>query len=114
MKDNIIQKLIALRSKKIDSIELILNVLSITKSEDINEVLNVYQKILKKEISLVEIVCGFEISKEQKRELEKKLTQKFNPKELVFTYTLNSDVIGGIQIKIDDMLLDYSATEFIK
>jgi len=53
------------------------------------------------------VVSAVELTGEEKAKLEAKLKDRFGP-NLVFTYRVNPDILGGMIIRVGDTLLDYS------
>ena len=58
-------------------------------------------------IKLVEVTSAVELTQEQKNRVTEKLQEKLN-KQIQANWLLNSDIIGGLIIKIDDNVINSS------
>ena len=96
---------------KID--EITINFLETLLDEGRFKIFDTFYEIFKNEVDKikkrqqVEIISAIEISSELKEKLNQKLSSKLK-KEIIPTYVLSSDIIGGLIIKIEDKVIDLS------
>jgi len=53
------------------------------------------------------VISAVELTDEEKAKLVTKLKERFGP-NLIFSYRVNPDILGGMIIRVGDTLLDYS------
>ncbi len=91
----------------------ILNFLKILISKkrfkELNLIIQAYSNELDKinNTQRIEVISAVELTDEQKQKLTKKLEIKLH-KNIVASWILNKDIIGGLVIKIDDNIIDNS------
>lgn len=74
-----------------------------------NEIVEIFKNILEEfsGILKVEVSSSYELSKEQKKILENKISS-FKSKKIIADYEINYDLIAGLVIKIGDQIYDNS------
>lgn len=75
----------------------------------IDEIVRVYNELVDEELNIArgELITAYPIDEEEKRELEEVLS-KFLKKEIHLEPKLDESIIGGIKIKIGDLIFDGS------
>jgi F0F1-type ATP synthase delta subunit len=110
MNDNILAaKLYKLKDKISDPILLTIKSAQLLKGADLDNVLEAYQAIIKKELTIVEVTSAVELVQEQKLKIVKAINDKFNTLQLVYVFAVDSQM-SGLVIKLDDNAVDFSST----
>jgi F-type H+-transporting ATPase subunit delta len=73
----------------------------------IKEIVMMYQELLDEELNIArgEIITAYPLSEEEKKELEEVL-KEYLKKEVVLESKVDEDIIGGIKIRIGDLIFD--------
>ncbi len=82
----------------------------------IKEIVSMYQELLEEELNIArgEVITAYPISEEEKRELEE-ILKNYLRKEVKLEPRIDEEVIGGVKIKIGDIVFDGSLrTQLIK
>lgn len=93
--------------------EKVLNFIKIlvekNRFNELNQIIQAYSNELDEmnNIKRVEVVSAVELSDEQKQKTIEKLKMRLN-KEVKANWTLDTNIIGGLVIKIDDDIIDTS------
>lgn len=85
-----------------------LKIFSIVTTEqdcDFNEVKEIYEKIQSGQVLVAQVISRTEIPEKEKNELESKIKQEFTDKELIFEYSVQSDIQEMLKVKIGDRVL---------
>lgn len=110
MNDNILAaKLYKLKDKINDPVLLTIKSAQLLKGADLDNVLEAYQAILRKEITIVDVTSALELAQEQKLQIVKAINDKFNKLQLVYVFTVDAKM-SGLVIKLDDNVVDFSST----
>ena len=107
-KKEIVRKIFAIHTEKI-SIDFIYLLLENSRLDCLNGVIECYNQSENKRNNVVVplITSAIELSEKQKESLIAKLTSKMN-KTIKPVYKVNSEIIGGLVIEIDDKTIDCS------
>ena len=60
-----------------------------------------------KNLQRVEVISAVDMENEERERLSKKLSEKLN-KNVILNYSLDSSILGGLVIKIEDKIIDLS------
>ncbi|MDF2953481.1 MAG: FoF1-type ATP synthase [Thermodesulfobacterium sp.] len=73
----------------------------------IKEIVVMYQELLDEELNIArgEVITAYPLSSEEKKELEEVL-KEYLKKEVILESKVDEEVIGGIKIKIGDLIFD--------
>lgn len=73
------------------------------------QIADVFGQLKDAEMGIIngELVTAIELSPEKKEEVTARLAQQLN-KEINLTYTVDKDILGGVVLKVGDMVLDAS------
>lgn len=73
----------------------------------IKEIVMMYQELLDEELNIArgEIIAAYPLSEEEKKELEEVL-KEYLKKEVVLESKVDENIIGGIKIRIGDLIFD--------
>ena len=77
----------------------------------IQQFINIYN--IKHNIAEIDVSSVVELSKIQKQNLLEKLKKIFN-KDMIINYYINPEILGGIIIKYDDIIIDASVQNKLK
>jgi F0F1-type ATP synthase delta subunit len=94
-------------AKKTDLGLLLISAFDLLQGCKTDEVLDQYNKILNHELLVVEVITAKEIEKSTEKQLEEKLILQFG-ESIVITYTLDTQIVGGMIIKCGDNMIDQS------
>jgi F0F1-type ATP synthase delta subunit len=83
-----------------DEILKILRTIELTKEQDIKALIETYLKIKNGEIRIVEVKSSVELSVDQKKTLEEKLSKQIK-EEIVFDYEVDTNV-KGLEVSVGD------------
>lgn len=86
---------------------LMLNVLLVSKDQDVKNIIDFYRQIVSGKLLVADIMSSIELTLEQKSTLEQKLNQKFKDTELVYLYTIDASVDQGISIIVGDNRIQF-------
>lgn len=116
LKLEIIQEI--LKVVKVDpEIERFLNLLvERRRIQFIKEIVTMYQELLDEELNIArgEVITAYPISEEEKKELEE-ILKNYLKKEVILESRIDEEIIGGVKIKIGDLIFDGSVkTQLIK
>jgi len=116
LKLEIIQEI--LKVVKVDpEIERFLNLLvERRRIQFIKEIVTMYQELLDEELNIArgEVITAYPISEEEKKELEE-ILKNYLKKEVILESKIDEEIIGGVKIKIGDLIFDGSVkTQLIK
>ncbi len=86
------------------------------RSTDLNDILIYFLDRIKelKGIGVAYVTTPIELSDSRKKEIENKLLDTTEFKEMEMNYRLNPDLIGGMQIQIGDRVVDSSIATMIQ
>ncbi len=75
----------------------------------IKEIVVMYQELLDEELNIArgEVITAYPLSSEEKKELEEVL-KEYLKKEVILESKVDEEIIGGIKIKIGDLIFDGS------
>lgn len=75
----------------------------------IKEIVAMYQELLDEELNIArgEVITAYPLSPEEKKELEEVL-KEYLKKEVILESKVDEEIIGGIKIKIGDLIFDGS------
>jgi len=75
----------------------------------IKEIVVMYQELLDEELNIArgEVITAYPLSPEEKKELEEVL-KEYLKKEVILESKVDEEIIGGIKIKIGDLIFDGS------
>ena len=75
----------------------------------IKEIVAMYQELLDEELNIArgEVITAYPLSSEEKKELEEVL-KEYLKKEVILESKVDEEIIGGIKIKIGDLIFDGS------
>jgi len=75
----------------------------------IKEIVTMYQELLDEELNIArgEVITAYPLSSEEKKELEEVL-KEYLKKEVILESKVDEEIIGGIKIKIGDLIFDGS------
>jgi len=75
----------------------------------IKEIVIMYQELLDEELNIArgEVITAYPLSSEEKKELEEVL-KEYLKKEVILESKVDEEIIGGIKIKIGDLIFDGS------
>jgi len=74
----------------------------------IDKVFEEYKKIITKENLIIEVLSATKLDSKQIEKLESSVTKKITNASLIFHYTIDPKVKGGIVIRNNDDLIDMS------
>ena len=106
-------------AKKIKLSEEFINLLKIlAENKKTNELKQIIQQFIniyniKHNIAEIDVSSVVELSKIQKQNLLEKLKKIFN-KDMIINYYINPEILGGIIIKYDDIIMDASVQNKLK
>ncbi len=92
---------------KDDAAYLSLLISKYSQKGDIDKIIKAYEQIKQGEIKVAVVKSSIKLEEEQKQGIENKVKSKFND-DLVFIYSIDPDLLGGITIEIDDNIIDLS------
>ena len=95
------------KRKVSDNVAGLLEMLTILQGSDLKKVLEIYKKIVSKEIKVIQIEYAKEFNTAQKKELEALLKVKYS-KNCIFLYVQKPELLGGLRLRMEDDLLDES------
>jgi len=102
---DITAQIIQIYKNEKDELLRLLKIFDLTKEIKITEIIDIYNSIQSGNIDIVIIKSAVDLEKGQKKELEEKINKQFN-KELIFDYQLMKNLKGGLEIKVNDTLLN--------
>ncbi len=107
-KKDIVQKLFSIHVDKI-ALDFIFLLIENGRLDCLNEIVNRYNQASNKKNNIITpiIISAVELNAEQKERINSKLKLKTG-KNVLSEYIIDSDIIGGIIIKIDDKTIDCS------
>lgn len=71
------------------------------------KIANQLKEMAQETLLVAEVTTAIELTEEEKKTVEEMIHKKFGPK-VTTTFLINKEIIGGIRIKIGDMLIDRS------
>lgn len=102
-------KLYKLKEKISDPMLLIIKSANLIKNADLGKVLEAYQAIIDKKLTIVDVTSALELAEVQKLQVIKAINDKFNTLQLVYVFNVD-DQLSGLTIKLDDNIVDFSST----
>ena len=75
----------------------------------IKEIVTMYQELLDEELNIArgEVITAYPLTSEEKKELEE-ILKEYLKKEVILESKVDEEIIGGIKIKIGDLIFDGS------
>lgn len=77
------------------------------KECDLEKVCSCYKQLADGEVALAEVFSAEELGTEQKASIKKKISDLFD-KEVIVIFEQDSEILGGLVIKVGDNLIDES------
>lgn len=84
----------------------LIDIVGFLEGQDASQVKLEYRKILEGKLKVVEVTTSFPLSDDEISTLEQKVNKQPNHKELIFDYVVDENIRSGIEIKLDDTLID--------
>lgn len=86
---------------------IMLNVLKSTKEVDIDVLLTEYRSLVSGDRKVAKITTSKELSDNQKESIKNKVSALFKSLDLLFAFTVDKSVEGGIDIQVGDDKIDF-------
>lgn len=96
------------KNQRDDVLWLLESLKLIKQNPDLTKVIAEYKRILTKELVIAEVITSVELNDNQKRDIQTKVTKKFDKSELVFLFNVDKKVEGGIVIYVGDNLVEFN------
>ncbi|MDP4010151.1 MAG: F0F1 ATP synthase subunit delta [Candidatus Shapirobacteria bacterium] len=100
-------QLYLLSQQEKDPTILFLEILSSVDPKISQEVIKEYKNIRSGELKIAQISSAQELTEEQKKKLEKKISTDFG-ENVIFLYSLDTSMVSGFCLQIGDLLYDRS------
>ncbi|MEI6887099.1 MAG: F0F1 ATP synthase subunit delta [bacterium] len=91
-----------------DSGLILFSIIKNIQGSDIDKVFEEYKKIITKENLIIEVLSATKLDDNQVSKLESNVTKKITNAGLIFHYSIDAKVKGGIVIRNNDDLIDMS------
>jgi len=102
MKSNIAAKLFLNNQNGQDIGLTILNTIVDTQNADLGQVINDYKDIISGKKIVAQVITSSELNDSQSQKIKKKIITLFKNSNLLFVFTIDASVIGGIKILVGD------------
>jgi len=83
------------------------------KKEEIPFIVKRLLELTKNENNTAEVTTSIELTREEKEKVNQLLKEKFG-KNLSSKYFIDKNILGGIRVKYNDMLIDYSFKNILR
>lgn len=79
---------------------------------DLSKVVDTFEEHYRKELGqvLCTVTSAMELSNAQRKLVEEAITARMKGKQLVVSYDVQSSLLGGLVVKVEDQVLDYSVS----
>ena len=92
---------------------IMIETIRLLENQNLDEVLNIYKDIVNKKRDVVLVKTGIELSEAQKQKIKSKVEKKFQDRKLIFLFDVTSSNEVGLQIEINDNIIDLSINNLI-